>query len=145
MNRLSLSKTLTWSREKKSKEEKMAEKQQKRLEYWEQKDKLEWTTPEDGWRRSGKKRSKQHQDMLRAFEFDFSARRKSVSSWISGISPGQSRVGSVDDNAESAGKNRKRSSSAVIGSSSLSRQVTREESEGQDGSLGRAIATVSEV
>lgn len=116
----------------------MAEKQKKRLDYWEQKDKLEWTTPEDGWRRSGKKRSKQHQDMLRAFEFDFSARRKSVSSWISGISPGNSRVGSVDDT--DGGKGRKRGSSTGMGRSSLSRQVTNEDED----PLGPTVVPVQE-
>lgn len=123
----------------------MAEKQQKRLDYWEQKDRLEWTTPEDGWRRSGKKRSKQHQDMLRAFEFDFTARRRSVSSWISGISPGRSRVGSVVDNAEASGKPRKRSSAAGNGGTPLSRQVTREEQEDGMGPLNHAPSTVAKA
>ncbi|KUJ13108.1 uncharacterized protein LY89DRAFT_201964 [Mollisia scopiformis] len=141
--RLSLTKTLTWSRDKRSKEEKMADKQRKRLEYWAEKDRDEWSTPEDGHKRSGnKKRSKQHQDMLRQFEFDFNARRRSMSSWISGISPGQTRVGSVDSTEGqqlSPLPLRKRSSGAGMGASTLSRQVTREEQE-----PGHAIPSVAE-
>ncbi|KAE8441232.1 hypothetical protein EG329_005596 [Mollisiaceae sp. DMI_Dod_QoI] len=129
-----LTRSLTWTNlnllDRRTKEEKMAEKQQKRLEYWEQKDRDEWSTPEDGWRRAGaKKRCKQHQDLLRAFEWKFREGERGRNSLegrrsvVSGISPGQSRVGSVDDVGVVEG-GRKRSSG--VGMTPLSREVSDE-------------------
>lgn len=62
-----------------------------------------------------------------------------MGSWISGVSPGQSRVGSVDSSEENMGKNRKRSSGAGAGVSALSREVTNED-EDDDDSVGHATA-----
>jgi len=47
----------------------------------------------------------------------------------------------VDDTVDGGGKPRKRSSGAGMGSSSLSRHVTRED---QEDPLGNAVATVEE-
>jgi len=73
------------------------------LEDWERSDEQEWATP--GTRRPGRK-NKAHQDLLRGFEWKFNEGRKSLegqgrrwSAWSvgSGVSPGTSRMNSVED------------------------------------------------
>lgn len=71
-------------------------------------------------------KSKAHQDILRSFEMKFKDVRTSFegrrgSSLWSGVSPGQSRVNSVDSGHPPFGRRR----SAGIGM--LSREVTRDE------------------
>jgi len=124
-SKLGLSKTLTWGGRKK---EKSRESREKRLEEWEKSDEKEWVQPKST--PPGKK-SKPHQDLLRAFEWKLKDGRKSVDgrrsgSMMSGISPGTSRMGSVDDGHAlgrvwSAGRKR----SSVAGP--LSREVSRDE------------------
>ncbi|KAE9378680.1 hypothetical protein N431DRAFT_433791 [Stipitochalara longipes BDJ] len=129
-SRLGLSKTLTWGNRK----EKREEKERKRLEDWEKNDAAEW----NGRR---KPKSKQHQDLLRAFEWKFNAggmegaeggRRWSGWSMASGVSPGTSRMNSVDGERPrrfgSFGMGRKRSSGA--GTGPLSREVSRDDGGG---------------
>jgi len=80
------------------------ESERKRLEEWEKNDLKEWSEPKG---RKGRK----HQDMLRAFEWSFGRKgstdssggvRRSASIW-SGVSPGTSRMGSVDSSGAGAG------------------------------------------
>jgi len=112
------------------------------LEDWEKSDESQWKV--------GKKpKSKQHQDLLRAFELKFHDSRPSMeganrrwSGWSmgSGISPGTSRLNSVDGDRPrrfgSFGISRRRSSASTVGQ--LSKEVTRD-----DGVVG-AVATVAE-
>jgi len=124
-----LSKTLTWGTNKKSREEREEDKARKRLEDWEKKDEQEWKEPSS--RRPGKK-SKAHQDMLRAFEWKFregkrasldgegGGRRWSVWSSVSGVSPTTSRMNSLEGV-------RKGSASRKWSGGGLSREVTRED------------------
>jgi len=104
------------------------------LEDWEKSDEAEW----NGRR---KPKSKQHQDLLRTFEWKFREGRPSMegamaggrrwSGWSvgSGVSPGTSRMNSVDGERPrrfgSFGMGRKRSSGA--GAGSLSREVSRDD------------------
>lgn len=109
----------------------MAEKHAKNLQYWEKANELEWSTPEDGHKRQklgGKgKRDRRCQELLRGCEINWNGgRRRSVGSWISGVSPGCSRVGSVV-----GGKG-----------NGLSREVTREDVDEDEGPLGEADAVV---
>jgi hypothetical protein len=120
-NRLSLSKTLTWGRSSRLTPE---EKERKKLEEWRRKDAEAWNMAP---KKPNKHKSKAHQDLLRTFELRFKDVRASLegrrpSSMFSGISPGQSRVNSVD-NGYPAG--RKRSSAAGLGP--LSREVSLED------------------
>jgi len=95
--------------------------------------------------RPGKK-SKAHQDLLRAFEWKLGEGRKSIDgrksgSFMSGISPGTSRMGSVDDGHAlgrvwSAGRKR----SSVAGAGPLSREVSRDEESG----VMHPVGTVTE-
>jgi len=133
-----LSKTLTWGSRRKEKER---DNREKRLEEWEQHDEKEWVQPKA--QRSGKK-SKAHQDLLRAFEWKLKDGRKSIDgrrsgSMMSGISPGTSRMGSVDD-GHALGRvwssGRKRSSVA----GPLSREVSRDEESG----VVHPVGTVTE-
>jgi len=137
-----LSKTLTWGTNKKSREEREEDKARKRLEDWEKKDEQEWREPSS--RRPGRK-SKPHQDLLRAFEWKFKEGRKSLdggadggsrrwSAWsaVSGVSPGTSRMNSLEGRRKSSAA-RKRSGGG------LSREVTRE-----DEGLQAVPATVQE-
>jgi len=127
-----LSKTLTWNTA--GRKEKKEEKARKKLEDWERRDEEEWRSP--GVKYPGRK-SKAHQDMLRAFEWKFREGRPSLensegarrrwSGWssISGVSPGNSRMNSVDGDGgrprRSTGGGRKWSSGG------LSREVSRTE------------------
>ena len=127
-SKLGLSKTLTWGSRRKEKDR---DSREKKLEEWEKSDEREWVQPKST--RPGKK-SKAHQDLLRAFEWKLKDGRKSVDgrrsgSMMSGISPGTSRIGSVDDGLGlgrvwSAGRKR----SSVAGP--LSREVSRDEESG---------------
>jgi hypothetical protein len=131
-SKLGLSKTLTWGHRSQRKEEK----ERKKLEDWEKNDEAEWDKPRAG----RKEKSKQHQDLLRAFEFKLGGegrpsleggrgRRWSGWSMGSGVSPGTSRMNSVDGERPrrfgSFGMGRKRSSGATAGP--LSREVSRDE------------------
>jgi hypothetical protein len=121
-----LSKTLTWGRSSRLTPE---EKERKRIEEWQKKDAEAWDMPPS--RRHTKHKSKAHQDILRSFELRFRDVRASFegrrpSSTFSGISPGQSRVNSVDNGCPSfAGRNR--GSGATIGMGPLSREVSRDD------------------
>jgi hypothetical protein len=130
-SKLGLSKTLTWGNRSHRKEEK----EKKRLEDWEKNDEAEWDKPRAG----RKEKSKQHQDLLRAFEWKFREGRPSMegvsegrkwSGWSigSGVSPGTSRMNSVEVERPrrfgSFGMGRKRSSGASAGP--LSREVSRD-------------------
>jgi len=138
-SKLGLSKTLTWGSSRKK--EKSRESREKRLEDWEKQDEKEWVQPKST--RPGKK-SKAHQDLLRAFEWKLKDGRKSIDgrrsgSFMSGISPGTSRMGSVDDGNAlgrvwSAGRKR----SSVAGP--LSREVSRDEESG----VMHPVGTVAE-
>jgi len=138
-SKLGLSKTLTWGSSRKK--EKSRESREKRLEDWEKHDEKEWVQPKST--RPGKK-SKAHQDLLRAFEWKLKDGRKSIDgrrsgSFMSGISPGTSRMGSVDDGHAlgrvwSAGRKR----SSVAGP--LSREVSRDEESG----VVHPVGTVAE-
>jgi len=104
------------------------------LEDWEKSDKAEW----NGKR---KPKSKQHQDLLRAFEWNMGGgegqgiqggsggRKWSGWSGVSGVSPGTSRMNSLDGERPrrfgSFGIGRKRSSGA--GTGPLSREVSRDD------------------
>ncbi|KAG9239737.1 hypothetical protein BJ875DRAFT_436248 [Amylocarpus encephaloides] len=110
-----LAKTLTFR--SKTPAEKEAIKARKKLEEWQRKDEQEWKTPTNI--RYKKHRSKQHQDVLRNFEWSFGRTPRegdsSNGSIWSGISPGQSRAGSIADGANldrvtSAGSERTRGS-----------------------------------
>jgi hypothetical protein len=120
---------LTWGHRSSRKEEK----ERKKLEDWEKSDEAEWNGRK-------KPKSKQHQDLLRAFEWKFregqgrssmegSGRRWSGWSMASGVSPGTSRMNSVDGERPrrfgSFGIGRKRSSGA--GTGGLSREVSRDD------------------
>lgn len=73
------------------------------------------------------RKSKAHQDVLRAFELNFKNARRSLSdSMFSGISPGQSRVGSVD-HSMSPRTSMARKRSSVAGG--LSREISQEDVE----------------
>jgi hypothetical protein len=134
-----LSKTLTWGSSRKK--EKSRESREKKLEDWEKHDEKEWVQPKST--RPGKK-SKVHQDLLRAFEWKLKDGRKSIDgrrsgSFMSGISPGTSRMGSVDDEHAlgrvwSAGRKR----SSVAGP--LSREVSRDE----ESEVVHPVGTVAE-
>jgi hypothetical protein len=128
-SKLGLSKSLTWGNRSSRKEEK----ERKKLEDWEKSDQAEWNGRK-------KPKSKQHQDLLRAFEWKFregqgrpsmegGGRRWSGWSMASGVSPGTSRMNSVDGERPrrfgSFGMGRKRSSGA--GTGGLSREVSRED------------------
>jgi len=137
-----LSKSLTWTsrKNKPSKEEK----DKKRLEEWEKKDEEEWKEPKTKY---PERKSKAHQDMLRAFEWKLPGRnsleggrpgevRKRWSGWsgMSGVSPGTSRMNSVE--GDGLGVRRGGSVGSVGGmkrgsGGGLSREVTRTESGGQ--------------
>jgi len=123
-----LSKTLTWGTNKKSREEREEGKARKRLEDWEKNDQQEWKEPSS--RRPGRK-SKAHQDLLRAFEWKFKEGRKSLdaegggrrwSVWsgVSGVSPGTSRMNSLEGV-------RKGSATRKKSGGGLSREATRED------------------
>jgi len=120
---------LTWGSRRKEKE---SDNREKKLEEWEKSDEREWVQPNST--RPGKK-SKAHQDLLRAFEWKLKDGRKSIDgrrsgSVMSGISPGTSRMGSVDD-GQALGRVRSsggRKRSSVAGP--LSREVSRDEESG---------------
>jgi hypothetical protein len=129
-----LSKTLTWGRSAKLSPE---EKERRKIEEWRKKDEEQWDMPS---RRNARHKSKAHQDILRTFELRFKDVRASFegrrsSSLFSGISPGQSRVNSVD-NGRPLNATRKRSSGAGMGP--LSREVSRDDMPSQ------SVATVIE-
>jgi hypothetical protein len=129
-----LSKTLTWG-SKTDKAAKGEAKRRKRIEKWEKEDGEAWVEPKTKY--PGRK-SKQHQDLLRSFEWKFGRKSIDGRSMMSGVSPGASRVNSVDGGnglMRIISGGRKRSS---VGAGSLSREVSRD----QPGSM--AVGTVVE-
>jgi hypothetical protein len=137
-----LSKTLTWN--SKSSKAKQEEKAKKRLEDWEKRDEEEWKAP--GTKYPGRK-SKAHQDLLRAFEWKRGSfegsragegRRWSLRSSFSGVSPGTSRVNSVEGGEIPKRTGSGAGAAARKRSGGLSREVSRE-----DGGQGM-VETVQE-
>lgn len=126
---------MTWNTGRKEKKE---EKARKKLEDWERRDEEEWRTP--GVKYPGRK-SKAHQDVLRAFEWKMRDGRPSVDSqgggakrrwsgWssVSGISPGTSRMNSVD--GEGGRPRRSMGAGRKWSGGGLSREVSRTEDSG---------------
>jgi len=130
---------LTWGARRERKEERERERERKRIDDWERNDEQEWRSP-SGKAGGGKHKSKEHQDLLRAFEWKIGGReRRSMdgrSVW-SAVSPGTSRMGSVSghkDDGATLGRvvsgGRRRSGGP------LSREVSRQD--------GMGVGTVAE-
>ncbi|KAK0100481.1 hypothetical protein ONS95_008430 [Cadophora gregata] len=134
-SRLTLTKTLTWG--KRSKEDKY----RRRIESWEREDQNEWDAPTA--RPHGRRRklgSKKEQEVLRAFEWKVCGEgRDSIDggksrSCFSGVSPGCSRMGSVDDGCVGlSSMERERMGSGLV------RESSRSDSSGE-GSVVRAAS-----
>ncbi|KAL5326395.1 hypothetical protein ACEPPN_004079 [Leptodophora sp. 'Broadleaf-Isolate-01'] len=128
-SRLGLTKTLTWG--KRSKEDK----QRRRIESWEKEDQNEWDAPTARNRHGRKLCSKKEQEVLRAFEWKVC--RDSMDggrsrSCFSGVSPGCSRMGSVDDGH--VGLNSRTQGSALV------RETSRSDTSGE----GSRVRSASE-
>ncbi|KAG4416104.1 hypothetical protein IFR04_010747 [Cadophora malorum] len=132
-SRLALTKTLTWG--KKSKEDK----HRRRIESWEREDQNEWDAPTARPHGRRKLCSKKEQEVLRAFEWKVCVAgegRESIDggrsrSCFSGVSPGCSRMGSVDDGH--VGLSSRREGSHLV------RESSRSETSGE-GSVVRAAS-----
>ncbi|PVH82340.1 hypothetical protein DL98DRAFT_586679 [Cadophora sp. DSE1049] len=129
-SRLTLTKTLTWG--KKSKEDK----HRRRIESWEREDQNEWDAPTARPHGRRKLCSKKEQEVLRAFEWKVCAGRESIDggrsrSCFSGVSPGCSRMGSVDDGH--VGLSSRREGSHLV------RESSRSDTSGE-GSVVRSVS-----